>query len=41
MKRDTWDKLCYYLSEKIQGEITEREFEPIVEKGLEILGWSE
>jgi hypothetical protein len=36
-----WDKLCYYLSEKITSDISEREFEPIVEKGLEILGWSE
>jgi hypothetical protein len=41
MNSDTWDKLCYYLSEKIHGDITEKEFEPIVEKGLEILGWSE
>lgn len=38
---DIWNKLCYYLFEKIQTDITENEFEPIVEKGLEILGWDE
>lgn len=38
---ENWNKLCYYLSEKIQTDIPEIEFEPIVEKGLEILGWDE
>lgn len=38
---ETWNKLCYYLSEKIQTDIPEIEFESIVEKGLEILGWNE
>lgn len=38
---ENWNKLCYYLSEKIQTDIPENEFEPIVEKGLEILGWDE
>ena len=38
---ENWNKLCYYLYEKIQTDITETEFEPIVEKGLEILGWDE
>jgi hypothetical protein len=38
---ENWNKLCYYLSEKINDDILEREFEPIVEKGLEILGWNE
>jgi len=38
---DIWNKLCFYLSEKIQTDIPESEFELIVEKGLEILGWSE
>ena len=38
---ENWNKLCYYLSEKIQSDIPETEFEPIVEKGLEILGWDE
>jgi hypothetical protein len=38
---ENWNKLCYYLSEKIQTDIPETEFEPIVEKGLEILGWDE
>ena len=38
---EKWNKLCYYLSEKIQTDITETEFESIVEKGLEILGWDE
>jgi len=38
---ENWNKLCYYLSEKIQTDIQEIEFEPIVEKGLEILGWDE
>jgi len=38
---ETWNKLCYYLSEKIQTDIPEIEFEAIVEKGLEILGWNE
>ncbi|MEX1014865.1 MAG: type I restriction enzyme HsdR N-terminal domain-containing protein [Candidatus Paceibacterota bacterium] len=38
---ENWNKLCYYLFEKIQTDITETEFEPIVEKGLEILGWDE
>mgnify|MGYP005864034055 CR=1 FL=1 len=38
---EIWNKLCYYLFEKIQTDITETEFEPIVEKGLEILGWDE
>lgn len=41
MNSEKWDKLCYYLSEKILDDMPEREFEPIVEKGLEILGWSE
>ena len=38
---EKWNKLCYYLFEKIQTDITETEFESIVEKGLEILGWDE
>jgi hypothetical protein len=38
---ENWNKLCYYLSEKIQSDIPESEFELIVEKGLEILGWNE
>jgi len=38
---ENWNKLCYYLSEKIQTDIPESEFELIVEKGLEILGWDE
>jgi len=38
---EKWNKICYYLSEKIKTNILEKEFEPIVEKGLEILGWSE
>lgn len=38
---ENWNKLCYYLSEKIQTDIPEIEFELIVEKGLEILGWNE
>ena len=38
---ENWNKLCYYLSEKITTDIPEIEFEPIVEKGLEILGWNE
>lgn len=38
---ENWNKLCYYLSEKILTDIPESEFEPIVEKGLEILGWNE
>ena len=38
---ENWNKLCYYLSEKITTDIPEIEFEPIVEKGLEILGWDE
>lgn len=38
---ENWNKLCYYLSEKIKTDIPEIEFEPIVEKGLEILGWNE
>ena len=38
---EKWNKLCYYLSEKIQTDIPEIEFEPIVEKGLEFLGWDE
>lgn len=38
---ENWNKLCYYLSEKIQSDIPESEFELIVEKGLEILGWDE
>jgi hypothetical protein len=41
MNSEKWNKLCYYLSEKINVDIPEREFEGIVEKGLEILGWSE
>lgn len=38
---ENWNKLCYYLSEKITTDIPETEFELIVEKGLEILGWNE
>tara|TARA_R110000744_G_scaffold380014_1_gene499462 strand:- start:16 stop:657 length:642 start_codon:yes stop_codon:yes gene_type:complete len=38
---ENWNKLCYYLSEKIQTDIPESDFELIVEKGLEILGWDE
>lgn len=38
---EKWNKLCYYLSEKIKTNILESEFELIVEKGLEILGWDE
>jgi hypothetical protein len=38
---ENWNKLCYYLSEKITTDILESEFELIVEKGLEILGWNE
>lgn len=38
---EKWNKLCYYLSEKITTDILESEFELIVEKGLEILGWDE
>ncbi len=38
---EKWNKICYYLSEKIKTNILEKEFEPIVEKGLEILGWNE
>lgn len=38
---ENWNKLCYYLSEKITTNILESEFEIIVEKGLEILGWNE
>lgn len=38
---ENWNKLCYYLSEKIQTDIPESEFELIVVRGLEILGWNE
>ena len=38
---DKWNKLCFYMSEKVGSEISEREYEKIVERGLEILGWSE
>ena len=38
---ENWNKLCYYLSEKITSDIPESDFELIVEKGLEILGWNE
>lgn len=41
MNKEKWNKLCYHLSEKIVGDITERDFEFVVDKALGILGWEE
>lgn len=38
---EKWNKICYYLSENIQTDLLETQFEPKVEKALEILGWEE
>lgn len=38
---EKWNKLCYHLSEKIVGDISEREFEVLVDRALGILGWEE
>jgi hypothetical protein len=41
MNIEKWNKLCYHLSEKIDGDISEREFERSVDRALGILGWEE
>ncbi|MDG1278915.1 MAG: type I restriction enzyme HsdR N-terminal domain-containing protein [Algoriphagus sp.] len=41
MNMEKWNKLCYHLSEKIVGDISEREFEVLVDRALGILGWEE
>lgn len=38
---EKWNKLCYHLSEKIIGDISERDFEFVVDRALGILGWEE
>lgn len=41
MNIEKWNKLCYHLSEKIVSDITERDFELLVDRALGILGWEE
>ncbi|MHA7128403.1 hypothetical protein [Algoriphagus namhaensis] len=41
MTTEKWNKLCYHLSEKIVADISERDFEFVVDKALGILGWEE
>jgi hypothetical protein len=41
MNKEKWNKLCYHLSEKIVSDITERDFELLVDRALGILGWEE
>lgn len=41
MDMEKWNKLCYHLSEKINGDISEKDFEFVVDKALGILGWEE
>lgn len=41
MNMEKWNKLCYHLSDKIVGNISEREFEVVVDRALGILGWEE
>ncbi|MCF1753174.1 type I restriction enzyme HsdR N-terminal domain-containing protein [Mariniradius sediminis] len=41
MSKEKWNELCYHLSEKINGDISEKEFEAIVDKALYVLGWRE
>jgi hypothetical protein len=38
---EKWNKLCYHLSEKIVGDISEKDFEIVVDRALGILGWEE
>jgi hypothetical protein len=41
MSKEKWNELCYHLSEKINRDISEKEFEAVVDKALFILGWRE
>lgn len=41
MNIEKWNRLCYHLSEKIVGDISEKDFEFVVDRALGILGWEE
>ncbi|MBA4298920.1 MAG: hypothetical protein C0433_02265 [Cyclobacterium sp.] len=41
MNMEKWNRLCYHLSEKIVADISERDFELVVDRALGILGWEE
>lgn len=38
---EKWNKLCYHLSDRIGADISERDFELVVDRALGILGWEE